>query len=114
MGVVELRLNDPQSIYNINEVFGITNGSILRASKSQIYKESPSIIIKRNLVIVNVFCQSLGPSLYRASTVEHSPNLKFNIASVLHTPIEHVVLLWRVNIISGNVFAQKYIIFVRE
>ena len=74
MGVVELRPNDPQSIYNINEVFGITNGSILRDSKSQIYKESPSIIIKRNLVIVNVFFHSLGPSLYRASTVEHSPN----------------------------------------
>ena len=70
MGVVELRPNDPQSIYNINEVFG----SILRDSKSQIYKESPSIIIKRNLVIVNVFFHSLGPSLYRASTVEHSPN----------------------------------------
>ena len=75
IGIVEPRLNDPESTYlNINEVFGITNGSILRASKSQIYIESPSIIIKRNLVTVNVFCQSLGPSLYRASTVEHSPN----------------------------------------
>ena len=66
------------------------NGSILRASKSKIYIESPSK--KRNLVIANVFCQSLGPSLYRGSTVEHLPNRSGpdEPLTILHTLLHQV------------------------
>ena len=32
-------------------------------------KKNLDIRLKKNLVITNIFCQSLGPSLYRGSTV---------------------------------------------
>ena len=53
---VEPRYNDP--LYN--EILGITNDFL---------DPSNSKYMKKNLVLANKFCQSLGPSLYRRSTV---------------------------------------------
>ena len=51
-----------------NEVLNITN-DFLYPSNSEIYE-------LRNLVIANKFCQSLGPLLYRRSTVKVHRSLK--------------------------------------
>ena len=50
-----------------NEVLSITN-DFLYPSNSKMYGKEPRY--KRNLVIAKIFCQSLGPSLYRSYTVD--------------------------------------------
>ena len=63
-GTVEPRFTEP--LYN--EVLGITN-DFLYPSNSKIYEKGP----RYNETLGIILCQSLGPSLFRGSTVYFRP-----------------------------------------
>ena len=65
--ILDHKANTVEPLYN--EVLGITNDFLY---------PSHSKIMKKNLDIANTFCQSLGPSLNRGSTVVY---IFFNQAS---------------------------------
>ena len=72
-GTVESRYNEPLC----NEVLGMTNDFL--------YPRHSERYMKKNLDKANTFCQSLGPSLYWASTVHKDLSQKLMAAKSIIT-----------------------------
>ena len=83
---MEPRYNEPLC----NGVLDITN-DFLYPSNSKIYENQPRY---NDLVIANKFCQFLGPSLYRGSTVIAGSNHLIRIRDyIIYIDICHYLLV---------------------